>query len=259
MLTTHTKNGICRHTDKSIPVPHGMFARSGGASIAPYDSLNLSYGVGDEEATVLENRDRLKQILDIDYLISSQQVHGDRVAVVEQADRDLELAGFDALITNQAGTGLLIQQADCQAILLYDPDKQVIAAIHNGWRGSVTNIIAKTITALEQHFKIRPEEIRAAISPSLGPCCGEFINYRKELPLEFLKFQVTENHFDFWAISRWQLKHSGINTNNIMTAGICTACNKDFFSYRRAVENGNGVTGRNGSVIALPRIKTIKS
>jgi len=229
-----------------------MFTRNGGTSMVPYDSLNLSFGVGDEEAAILKNRDRLKQILNIDHLISSKQVHGDGVAVVEQIESDLELAGYDALITNQPGSGLLIQQADCQAILLYDPSKQTIAAIHNGWRGSVTNIIAKTITALQQHFKVKPEELLAAISPSLGPCCGEFINYRKELPPEFLRFQVTENHFDFWAISRWQLEQTGINANNIMTAGICTACNKNFFSYRRVMKNGNGVTGRNGSVIALP-------
>lgn len=229
-----------------------MFARNGGTSSGKYDSFNLSFGVGDERATVQKNRSLLKQVLGLARLVSSQQIHGDAVAVVEQIDDDLELTGYDALITNRPDTGLLVQQADCQAVLLYDPNKQVIAAVHNGWRGSVAGIITKTIKSMRQHFAVRPSDIRAVISPSLGPCCAEFINYQQELPAQLYPFRTTDNHFDFRAISQWQLEQTGIDRNNIEVAEICTACSKDFFSYRRARKNGNGTTGRNGSVIALP-------
>jgi len=252
MITKVSEKGFHWYSSDTFTSYHGMFTRQGGTSNAPYNSLNLSFGVGDKRAAVLKNRDQCKQLLGIEFLVSSKQVHGDNVAKIQQINSDLELSGYDALITRQPGIGLLIQQADCQAVLLHDPEKQAIAAIHNGWRGSVTNIIAKTIASLQQHFQSRPEDLRAVISPSLGPCCGEFINYQQELPPAFLKFQTTAQHFDFWAISRWQLEQTGIKADNIITAGICTACNKDFFSYRRAMKNGNGVTGRNGSVIALP-------
>lgn len=257
MLTRHTEDALSWHASSRIPVPHGMFTRRGGTGDRAYDSLNLSFGVGDCAKVVLNNRERIKQQLKIRHLVSSNQVHGDSVALVESVDKDHELADYDALITNQPGVGLLIQQADCQAILLHDPIQEVIAAVHNGWRGSVANIIGRTIGLMEQNFGVHPSDIRAVISPSLGPCCGEFINYRKELPVQFHSFQPTENHFDFRAISRSQLNQAGVGDTNIEICSICTACNTEYFSYRRARKSGGGRTGRNGSVIALPVDKMI--
>ena len=137
-------------------------------------------------------------------------------------------------------------------MLLHDPVQQVVAAIHCGWRGSVQGIIGKTITCMQQEYGVFPKSIRAVISPSLGPCCAEFINYRQELPPWMHDYQPSPNHFDFWAISRRQLVEAGIDAQHIDTAGICTKCNESFFSYRRAVQNSGGITGRNGSIIGLP-------
>ncbi len=252
MFSINSRNGLQWYSSRKIPLPHGLFTRHGGTGSGAYASLNLSFGVGDYKSTVQANRNRCKQVLDIRQLVSSRQVHGDAVALIESIDSDLELDGYDALITNQPGVALLIQQADCQAVLLYDPQHRVIAAIHNGWRGSVADIIAKTIRSMQQNFSVEPREIMAVISPSLGPCCGEFVNYRQELPLELHSFQKTANHFDFWAISRRQLQRAGVQEHHIETCGICTVCDTNFFSYRRAREPGNGVTGRNGSIIGLP-------
>ncbi len=250
--TTNSRNGLQWYSSSTIPVVHGMFTSNGGTSKGKYNSLNLSFGVDDGTENVLKNRQRIKQALNIRHLVSSRQIHGDAVALIESADRDRELEGYDALITNQPGLGLLIQQADCQAVLLHDPHRRIIAAIHNGWRGSVANIIATTIHSMQDHFSVNPEDIRAVISPSLGPCCGEFINYQRELPVLFHPFEKKNNHFDFWAISSRQLRQAGVRNRHIETCGICTACTRNFFSYRRARKYGDGVTGRNGSVIALP-------
>ena len=252
MLSTNSRNGLQWYSSSRITVPHGMFTSHGGTSKGEYDSLNLSFGPGDCEENIVTNRERVKQVLNISHLVSSRQVHGNMVALIKSAGGDREVEGYDALITNQPGVGLLIQQADCQAILLHDPHCRAIAAIHNGWRGSVANIIATTIHSIQDHFSVRPEDIRAVISPSLGPCCGEFINYRRELPPEFHSCKEKQAHFDFWAISRRQLRQAGIPENQIETCAICTVCNGDFFSYRRARQLSNGVTGRNGSIIALP-------
>ena len=234
-----------------LSIPHAMLCRCGGVSSNSFATLNLSFDVGDDSDGVKINRQRLKQCQGIHYLVSAVQVHGDQVIIAENIKQDTEFEEADALITNETGVGLLIQQADCQAVLLHDPVQGVIGAIHNGWRGSTLNIIAKTVAAMEGYYGVNPDNLKAVISPSLGPCCAEFINFQQELPKSFHARQVTPCHFDFWAISRDQLRETGLKDTNIETAGICTVCSKDFFSYRRAVRQGSGVTGRNGSVIAL--------
>jgi hypothetical protein len=100
---------------------------------------------------------------------------------------------------------LLIQTADCQAVMLFDPDKRVAANIHCGWRGSVADIVGRTV-AHGRRIRLRPGRMVAAIGPSLGPCCAEFVNYKQEIPRHSLwPFRVGWHHFDFWRISRHQL------------------------------------------------------
>lgn len=223
-------------------------SRHSGVSPAPYDSLNLSFGVGDADENVRENRQRVKEALGIPVLASAKQVHGDAVWVIDGVlNEDTELPGYDALVTNQPGVALMIQQADCQAVLLHDPVRQVVAAIHAGWRGSVANIIGKTLRIMTERFGTDPADLMAGISPSLGPCCAEFVNYRTELPVEFHSYEVSPSHFDFWAISRDQLVAAGVLSENIEIVRICTKCSPDYFSFRR-----ERVTGRFGSLIMLP-------
>ncbi len=181
-------------------------------------------------------------------LVSTGQVHGDQVCRISTLPTagENELNGYDGLITDITGIFLLIQQADCQAVLLFDPQKRVIANIHVGWRGSVIEIIAKTIETMETYYQTNPADLRAGISPSLGPCCAEFVNFRQELPKSFYKYQVRENYFDFPAISRDQLRSCGVKSANIELSNICTRCDSGWFSYRR-----NKDTGRFCSVIGL--------
>ncbi|HHB75514.1 MAG TPA: peptidoglycan editing factor PgeF [Desulfobulbus sp.] len=252
MIKEIKKNGLLFYTSDILAIPHAMFSRHGGRSPAPFSSLNCSHYVGDDPSAVEENRKRMRETIGAGAIRGTTQVHGDSILVVNDVEHVTKTEKADAMITDVVGIGLLIQQADCQAVLLHDPVKNVIAAVHCGWRGSVQNIIAKTLLCMEREFGVRPSDILAVISPSLGPCCGEFINYRTELPLDFLPFQTTGNHFDFQAISRRQLINTGVKGKNIDTVRKCTVCNEDFFSYRRAVRRADGRTGRNGSVIALP-------
>ena len=224
----------------------GFFNRHGGVSQGDFSSLNVSYGVGDEDSAVLENRARLKESLQIQTLVSARQVHGHRVLVLDDDPRaDCEADGYDALVTDRP-VALMIQQADCQAVIFHDPVHQVIGAAHAGWRGSVENIIAKTVKSMAANFGSSPGEIKAAISPSLGPCCAEFVNYRQELPEWMHSFQGAHDHFDFWEISRQQLQDAGLLAGNIFTAGICTRCSPDYFSFRRAK-----ITGRCATIVGL--------
>jgi YfiH family protein len=153
----------------------------------------------------------------------------------------------DILITAQPGVGLVIKQADCQAVMFYDPERRVVAHAHCGWRGQVGGILGETVQSLTRNFGCRAEALRAAIGPGLGPCCAEFRNYEQEFPLELWQYQVRPGYFDLWQLSFDQLRTAGLKSENIEVAKLCTRCREEeFFSYRR-----DRITGRQAAVIAL--------
>ncbi len=232
-------------------VRHGVFTRNGGQSPAPWSSLNVGRGTGDRPDVVAANRDRVSRCMAGLRLLFIQQVHGTGVVVLKagtarDAGPDAPLTG-DAMVTDIAGTGLVIQTADCQAVMLCDPRRRVAANIHSGWRGSIQNIVGKTVGTMISDFGCDPGDIRAGIGPSLGPCCGEFVHYRDEIPRALWKYKGENRHFDFWAMSRDQLSEAGVPEQNIHTSRLCTRCRNDlFFSYR-----GERDTGRMAMVIGL--------
>lgn len=231
---------------------HGFFNRHNGVSRGPFHSLNVSFSVGDDEKQVRLNRTVVKERLGIDYLVSTRQIHENRIGLIDgEVSDDIELDGYDGLITDQPGVGLMVQQADCQAILLFDPLRPAVGALHCGWRGSVCNIISSGITKMVNCFGSEPSTMVAAISPSLGPCCSEFVNHQQELPRHFRSFQVKDNYFDFWRISIKQLIDCGLKKSAVSLNNTCTCCHSDFFSYRAAAKTGVPITGRNCSVIGL--------
>jgi polyphenol oxidase len=237
---------------------HGVFTRHGGVSQRPYATLNVAWNNGDAPESVRENLLRVQDAMGLDQMVASYQTHSDTVHIVDEeclaraAVRHpiLFAPPGDALVTTLRGVGLLIKIADCQAIFLVDPVREVIANVHCGWRGSVGDIPTKVIALLRDRFGSRPEDILAGISPSLGPCCAEFQNFNEELPASFWPFQTKSPYFDFWAITRWQLIQSGLLPEHIEVANLCTVCeSSDFFSYR-----GEKTTGRNAAVLAWSKI-----
>ena len=230
-------------------VSHGIFTRQGGVSRGPYTSLNVSLAVGDLAPRVEENRRRVRQALELRELVSANQVHGRQEAVIEAMVPvpPGEIPEVDILITAQPDLGLVIKQADCQAVLFFDPERRVVANAHCGWRGQVNHVLTETVTRLTLHGGCRPENLHAAIGPGLGPCCAEFRNYRREFPPELWKYQVRPGYFDLWQLSFDQLTAAGLKPRNLEVARICTRCRtEEFFSFRR-----DGVTGRQAAVIAL--------
>jgi len=252
-----TKNGLATYQFENLAacsgVDHRIFTRNSGKSRPPFASLNVGCGIGDMPQNVIENRGIVSRFMAAGRLIFARQVHGCEIAVLS---RDREKKGWvpadstfiaDAMVTDIHGRNLVIQVADCQAVMLYEPDRRVIANVHSGWRGSVHNIIGRTVTAMERYFGCCPGRIRAGIGPSLGPCCAEFVNYRREIPPKFWRYKGQDKHFDFWSLSRDQLKGAGVAAVNIESSGICTRCHpNDFFSYR-----AEKTTGRFAAVIGL--------
>jgi YfiH family protein len=188
------------------------------------------------------------------------QVHGSSVYCVEDLPHadpaaPCSVCGeYDALITDRPGITLLIRVADCVPIVLYDPVRRVVAALHAGWKGTVANIAAATVARMGMRYGCRARDICAGIGPSIGPCCFEVGSdvseqFRKAsfgdmcLPADSGGIRV-----DLPGANRAALLRSGLLPHNIEMAGYCTACNLDvFFSYRG--EKGN--TGRFGLFAGL--------
>ncbi|MCP4020670.1 MAG: peptidoglycan editing factor PgeF [Desulfobacteraceae bacterium] len=237
-------------------IEHGIFSRFGGISEGPFDSLNIGLNSGDEVSSIQMNRKLIIEKMGINPLIFLDQKHGTTIKILKNEDNDLseifepgkEIYTADGIITDITGISIVIQVADCQSVMMYDPENKIIANIHSGWRGSIANIIGKCVDEMISEFNCDPRNIYVGISPSLGPCCAEFIKYKDEIPEEFWKFKSNDsNNFDFWAISVDQLIQKGIKKEHIENMNKCTKCNSDiFFSFRK-----EKTTGRFACVISM--------
>jgi YfiH family protein len=230
-------------------VVHGFFTRQSGVSTGAYASLNMSPATGDLPERVAENQRLMQQALGLNMLARAAQIHGGHAAVITSASQAQEedIPDVDILATAVPGLGLLIKQADCQAVMLYDPVNRVVANVHCGWRGQLQNVLGETVSLLQNRFGSQPQDLYAAVGPSLGPCCAEFRNFRQEFPETLWGYQVQPTYFDLWRLSLDQLVAAGLQPKRLDLARLCTRCGaSDFFSYRR-----DKVTGRQGAVIAL--------
>lgn len=179
-----------------------------------------------------------------------KQVHGDEILIVnDEFDFNASPNVADAAITNLPGFNLVINTADCQAILLFDPIKKVVAAVHSGWRGAAKMVTSKVILLMSKIYGCEPNNILAGVSPSLGPCCSYFTDPHNELPKHMHKYILTDGHkVDFYKAINDELLAAGLKKDHIELAKICTKCKSDlFFSYRQDKQD----TGRMASIIGL--------
>jgi YfiH family protein len=205
--------------------------------------------VGDDPQCVTENLNKIKKTIGAEKLVYMEQVHGTNIVTVgpDHDEGREEIPRTDAMITSAAGIALMVKQADCQGVTLFDPIKRVLGVVHCGWRGNVQNILGRVLKVMKEKFTCDAKDILGAIGPSLGPCCGEFVDHKRMFPSGFAEFRIGKNHFDLWSLSRRQLMDEGMEESHIETAGLCTRCRPDlFYSYR-----GAGKTGRFATVAML--------
>jgi YfiH family protein len=242
-------------------VQAGFTTRNGGVSRPPYNSLNLGYNTEDALANVEGNRSSLTRAFDLPphLLLTVQQVHGSDILVIDQANPDLShflSVECDAIVTDQPGIMIGILVADCYPVLLYDPGRQVAAAVHVGWRGAASGIIVRTIEAMTSVFDCRPEDLQAAVGPGIG-----VHRYEVDRPVRDA-FRQGSGHWEEIArevdLGKWhldlrqscllQLTDAGLANDRVTEAVECTCCHRElFFSYRR----DQGKTGRQLGFISL--------
>ena len=239
----------------------GFTTRNGGVSRPPYNSLNLSYNTDDSLSNVEGNRSTLARAFELPQhmLLTVKQVHGTDILVIDQPNPDLSHfldIEADAIVTNQPGIMIGILVADCFPVLLFDPSRQVAAAVHVGWRGAAAGIIGRTVAAMQDLFDCRPENLLTAVGPGIG---GH--RYEVDRPVREA-FRAGSGHWEEIAkevsLGKWlldlglscrlQLLAAGVGEGQVSAVTECTCCHRElFFSYRR----DNGQTGRQLGFISL--------
>ena len=257
---------------------HGFSTSQGGVSpLNGSKVLNLGFTEWDARENVQKNRKLFQSGLAANELalVSLKQFHSDVVCGFSTVPGEPPSA--DASISNTPSLLLGVQTADCVPILLLDPQKRAIAAVHAGWRGTLQRIVEKTIGRMKMEFKTNPSDLLAAIGPAIGGCCYEvgtevaaafhsqFANASEwfdELrtgdepnPLQWLN-QFPPGHqpppknvrLDLRKANRAQLLAAGLRPQNIFVSDLCTACRPDLlFSYRKQ----GSESGRMMSVIGI--------
>lgn len=244
-------------------VTHGFTTRLGGVSEGVYSSLNITRSRGDVVSHVMENRRRLRSEMGLDHLVFAAQVHGSNIIRIDRPPKgDLPAGEGDALITDQLGVGLVCQTADCTPVLIHDPVRGVVAAIHSGWRSTVLDIIGQTVSAMQAEYGSVASELIAAIGPSISAS-----NYRvgPEVVAQF-EARFADNsgvlssrdedggsQLDVGEACRIQLVGRGLQPGKIWRSPLCTYAEEDrLFSARRSHHNGmSGIFGGQCGVIGL--------
>jgi polyphenol oxidase len=244
---------------ESIPcLRHGFSTREGGSGIAER-SLNLNYSSRDSDEQVRENRQRFLSALNLENarLATLRQVHSNRVYIIEDNSLEWNESEGDALATAVEGIALAVRIADCLPVLIADPASRVVAAVHSGWRGTLTRILLQTILEMQKSFGSRPSDLLVAVGPGIRRCCFEVGSevvelFEKEYPGARMATPVTAKpgkyFLDLCEALDIQLDRAGVWPENRYDLGECTRCNTDrFFSYRAE----GPASGRMMAVIGL--------
>ncbi len=226
--------------------------RKGGFSKPPYDTLNVSFNVGDDIRSVIKNRQYIADSEDflLDNLVFMKQVHSNRVSKVENSFIN-EIKDTDGLITNRRKIALMAMSADCAGVLMYDKKKGVVAALHSGREGTYQNISKVAIESFVRDYGCDIDDICVHVGASIGVCCYEI---GEDLACETIRrfgkkyIQNKEDRYflDLKGMIKDELLQEGIKEENIQVSQICTCCDRDYFSYRR-----DGKTGRFCALIML--------
>ena len=185
------------------------------------------------------------------YVVQPHQVHGCEIReVVDPLTPRSALEGVDALVTNVPGVAISVRTADCIPVLMYDPVHKAVAAVHDGWRGTVQRLSQKVIAFMHDRYGTCAADVLAVIGPGIGP---DSFQVGQEVADAFAAagFPMAEIlsdrgpkaptasdpmagglHIDLWRANEWLLQEAGVS--DIQVAGICTYKNNDrYFSARR--------------------------
>lgn len=237
--------------------PNAFSTRSGGVTAG---GLNLSYK-DDDRSAVDENRRRFLSAIGRpgDRIVTVPQIHSSRWISVDQdwPDRAFRPEA-DAVLTSKRGLLAAVKTADCVPVLVADSRSGAVAAVHAGWRGTLSRILIRSVRALAELHGARPRDMVAAIGPAACGRCYEVgddvVSVFRDLFADTEPFLTPTKGgkalFDGAEANRRQLLSAGLAPENIHVMGACTIHENDrFFSYRREADGGRRPVGRLLSVV----------
>ena len=248
-------------------IKHGFSTRVGGVSQGVLSTMNLSFSRGDDENAVRENFRRMANALDVEEncFVFSHQTHTTNVRKVTLEDkgkgltRKLDYQDIDGLITNVPGLCLSTFYADCVPLYFVDPVKKAIGLSHSGWRGTVGKIGCVTVQKMQEEYGSNPENIIAAIGPSICQDCYEvsedvIVEFQNHFDKKYWKdlYYKKENgkyQLNLWKANEIVLAEAGILKEHIAVTNLCTCCNHEsLFSHRAS-------KGKRGNLAAFLALK----
>lgn len=246
--------------EKTKIVEHVFTTRGGGVSTGIFESLNLSFTRGDNTSAVMENYRRVADEFGktVNDFVCSDQTHTTNVIRVDKScagcgvTRERPYKDVDGMITNEPGIILSTFYADCVPLFFVDPVHRAIGLSHSGWRGTAGRMGALTIAAMTREFDTKPQDVIAAVGPSICQECyevsadvakvfaSEFSDHEKEILLDKGggKYQL-----DLWKCNEIVLLEAGIAREHLAVTNICTCCNSSLLFSHRASKGKRGNLG----------------
>lgn len=244
-------------------ISHFITTRHGGVSLDNYASMNPGEYSGDDPASVRMNRRLLSDAIGIspERIFAPYQIHEAEIGCIDArflslsaAQQKEEMHGKDALVTDVPEICIAVSTADCVPVLVYAPDKKVVAAIHAGWRGTVKQIVAKTVDYMIARYDCDVSRMMAGIAPSISKEAfevgDEVADAFRATGIDMSRImernaQTGKAHIDLWEANRIQLLQAGLPAQHIEVSGICTwQHHEDFFSARRlGIKSGRILSG----------------
>lgn len=237
-----------RFKDKII---YSYSTRQGGVSTGVYESMDLSFSMGDDPECVRRNFDLWCGGLgtDAENIVMVHQTHTANVMAVsgemrgQGVTRPREFRDVDAMITNEKGVALVTSHADCVPVYLYDPVKEAIGMVHAGWRGTVGEIAGNAIRKMGAEYGCDPADMYAMVGPCISQkrfeCDRNVIDAVDAMSVDAGKMYYFDNesgkyHTSLAGINRIVLMDAGIDASRIDMNDVCTYDNEDlYFSHRR--------------------------
>lgn len=265
-------------------VEHLFSTRLGGVSEGIYGSLNFSYSRGDDPEHVTENYRRVAKVLGctIEDIVCSDQTHTTNILRVGAGDGGKRITGeaeyhdIDGLVTDEPGVALATFYADCVPLYFVDTKHHAIGLAHSGWRGTVAGMGECMCRRMKEEFGTEPEDLLAAIGPSI---CQECYEVSEDVASAFLDAlrgtegiveEIRESgklsgqlevvaagkapgkyQLDLWLANLIILRRAGIPLANISVTDICTCHNPEYLFSHRA---SNGKRGNLGAFLMLKSI-----
>lgn len=230
-------------------VKHGFSTKLGGVSTGSCATMNISTTRGDDPEAVAENRRRIGAAIGVrpEDMTYTHQTHTTNVAVVRAEDKGRRFLETDGMVTNVPGICLVTFYADCVPLFLVDPVKKAIGLSHSGWRGTVGKMGKVTVQAMMREYGSRPEDIVAAIGPSICQDCYEVSEdvidrFRDSFneavwPRLFYRKENGKYQLDLWRANEEVFLEAGIRRENLAVTNLCTHCNQEvLFSHRATGE-----------------------